>query len=151
MKKLCLITLVLCLFLGGSNCKRIEEKVEKMWERILEKAEEMFVTSRKVKSQDATLKIANGSGNTVGIDLTNKVPVGGVQFTVKRVKINEVRTTSRTAGFSAAFDKESGKVILVPSSGNEIAIGTGLIAEIICDNKGGFAILSGIKIAKLGY
>ena len=104
-------------------------------------------TSRKVKSQDATLKIANESGNTVGIDLANNVPVRGVQCAIEGVQMTEVRTTSRTAGFLADFNKESGIVIIVSMSGDKIAPGTGLIAEVLYD-KGGSASLSGIKIAK---
>jgi len=112
-----------------------------------EKVEKKPQTSRMVDSEEANLKIVDGTGNTVGIDLTNNVSVRGVQFTLEGVKMTEVRTTSRTAGFLADFNKESGIVILVSTSGNEIAPGRGLIAEIICD-KGGSASLSGIKIGK---
>jgi len=62
--------------------------------------------------------------------------------------MTEVRTTSRTAGFLVDFNKESGIFILVSTSGNEIAPGTGLIAEIIYE-KGGSASLSGMKFYHL--
>lgn len=148
MKKFCLIPLILCLFLGGPSCKQSQEEPKtKMEEKVEKKIEKKSQPSRMVESKDATLKIAESSGNTVGIELTNSVPVRGVQFTIKGVKATKVRTTSRTAGFLADFNKESGIVILVSTSGNEIAPGTGLIAEIISD-KGGSASLSGIKIGK---
>jgi len=144
MKKLCLITLILCLFLGGPTCKKSQEEPRA---KIEEKVEKTPKTSREVKSEDATLKIVGGSGNTVGIDLTNSVPVRGVQFTIEGVKVTEVSTTSRTAGFLAEFNENSGIVILVSTSGKEIAPGTGLIANIMCD-RGGSATLSEIKIGK---
>jgi len=144
MKKLCLITLFLCLFLGGPSCKKSQEEPKTKIEKKVKKKPQ---ASREVKSEDATLKIVAGSGNTVGIDLTNTIPVRGVQFTIKGMKATEVRTTSRTAGFLADFNEKSGIVVLLSTSGKEIAPGTGLIAEIICD-KGGSASLSEIKIGK---
>ena len=144
MKKLYLITLILCLFLAVSNCRksqvapltRVEEEVEKVPQ-----------SSRMVDRKDAHLRIVESSGNTIGIELKNSVPVKGVQFTLKGVKATEVRTTSRTAGFLAKFNEESGIVILVSVSGDEITPGTGLIAEVICD-KGGTASLLGVKIGR---
>ena len=114
-----------------------------MKEKVEEKAPDLMT----VESKDATLKIIEGSGNTVGIDLTNTIPVRGVQFTIEGAKITEVHPTSRIKGFLAESNKESGIVIIVSMSGNTIAPGTGLIAEVIYD-KGGSASLSGIKIAK---
>ena len=144
MKKLCVISLILCLFLGGPSCKKTkEEQKTPKKEKVEEKAKDSMVAEGK----DATLKIVEGSGNTVGIDLTNTVPVRGMQFTIKGAKITEVRPTSRLAGFLAEFNRESGIVIILSTSGDKIASGTGLIAEIIYD-KGGSASLSGIKIAK---
>ena len=144
MKKLCVISLILCLFLGGPSCKKTKkEQKTTMKEKVEKKAKDSMV----VESKDATLKLVEGSGNTVGIDLTNTVPVRGVQFTIKGAKITEVRPTSRIKGFLADFNKESGIVIMVSTSGDKVASGTGLIAEIIYD-KGGTASLSGIKIAK---
>ena len=144
MKKLCLISLTLCLILGGPSCKKTkEEQKTTTKEKVEKKAKDSMVA----ESKDATLKIVEGSGNTVGIDLTNNVHVRGVQFTIEGAKITEVRPTSRIKGFLAEFNKESGIVIIVSMSGNTIAPGTGLIAEVIY-NKGGSASLSGIKIAK---
>ena len=96
---------------------------------------------------DEILKLVDVSGNILGIDLTNDVPVRGAQFTLGGVEINEVRTTSRTEGFSASFNEENGTVILVSLSGDKIAAGKGLIAEILHDN-GGSASLSEIKIVR---
>jgi hypothetical protein len=104
--------------------------------------------SRIVESKDATLKIVASSENIFGIDLTNQIPVRGVQFTVEKGKITEVRTTSRTAGFLAEFNKETGMVIMVSTTGNTIAAGTGFIAEIVCDKGDAAVVLSDIKIAK---
>ena len=146
MKKLCLIslTLILCLVLGGAGCRMIKEEQKTT---VKEKVEKKAQDSRMAESKDATLKIVEGSGNTIGIELMNNIPVGGVQFTIEGVKMTEIRTTSRTAGFLAKFNEESGIVIMVSTSGDKIAPGTGLIAEIVSD-KGGYANLSGIKIAK---
>ncbi len=144
MKKLCLISLTLCLFLGGPSCKKTKEGQKTTTKaKVEKKAKDSMVA----ESKDATLKIVEGSGNTVGIDLTNTIPVRGLQFTIKGAKITEVRPTSRIKGFLAESNKESGIVIIVSMSGDKIAPGTGLIAEVIYD-KGGSASLSGIKIAK---
>lgn len=144
MQKLCLISLILCLFLGSPSCKKSQEEPRTKVERKMEKKAQ---DTMEVDSKDATLKIVAGSGNVLGIDLTNNVPIRGVQFTIEGVKMIDVRTTSRTAGFLAEFNKEAGIVIMISTSGGKIAPGTGLIAEIISD-KGGSANLSGIKIGK---
>jgi len=152
MKILFFIVLIFCLFSGGLSCKRKqveqitgdEEKIEEKIEKIVEKKPQ---ATRRIKSEDATLKIVEESKNTLGIYLINKVSVGGVQFTLKGVKITELRTTSRTAGFVANYNKETGIIILVSTKGDKIAPGTGLIAEITCDRKGP-ASLSDIKIGK---
>lgn len=98
-------------------------------------------------SDDAILKLVEVSGNILGLDLTNDVPVQGVQFTLEGPKITDVHTTSRTEGFSPSFNEENGRVILVSLSGGKITTGKGLIAEILHDNSGS-ASLSEIKIAK---
>ena len=148
MKEIYLIPLLLCLFLSVSSCKKSQEKLKTKVEKKVEiKVKKKLEDSRRVKSEDATLKIVKGSGNIVGINLTNNVPIRGVQFTLEEVKMTDVRTTSRTAGFLAKFNEESGIVILVSTSGDKIAPGTGLIAEITCD-KSGSASLSEIKIGK---
>ena len=144
MKKLCLISLILCLFLGGASCKTTNEEQKTT---VKEKIEKKAQDSRMAESKDATLKIVEGSGNTIGIELMNNIYVRGVQFTIEGVKVTEIRTTSRTTGFLTKFNEESGIVIMVSTAGDKIAPGTGLIAEIVSD-KGGSANLSGIKIAK---
>jgi hypothetical protein len=118
-----------------------EKKVEK---KVTQKKVQ---DSRMVESNDAILKIVGSSENIFGIDLTNKIPIRGVQFTIQEAKITAVRTTPRTTGFLAEFNKETGIVIMVSTTGNTIAPGSGLIAEIGCD-KGVAAVLSDIKIAK---
>ena len=116
------------------SCKKTQEEQKTTEKAKVEKKAQGPMT---VESKDATLKIIEGSGNTVGIDLTNTIPVRGVQFTIEGAKITEVRPTSRIKGFLAESNKESGIVIIVSMSGNTIAPGTGLIAEVIYD-KGGF-------------
>lgn len=150
MKKFCLIIFVLFFFLGGLSCKKSQEEpktkgVEKGEKKVTQKRVQ---DSRMVESKDATLKIVASSENIFGIDLTNKIPVRGVQFTIKEAKITEVRTMSRTAGFLAEFNKENGIVIMVSTMGNTIAAGTGFIAEIVCDKGDAAVVLSDIKIAK---
>ena len=125
MKRFYFMLLLLCLFFSVLSCQNPPEE----------------------PSEDATLTIVEVSGNILGIDLTNDVPVKGVQFTLEGPKITEVRTTSRTEGFAPSFNEENGRVILLSLSGGEITMGKGLIAEILCDN-GGSASLSEIMIAK---
>ena len=144
MKKFYIIPLILCFFLVAPSCKKAQKEQKTT---VKEKVEKKAQDSRMAESKDATLKIVEGSGNTIGIELMNNIPVGGVQFTIEGVKMTEIRTTSRTTGVLADFNKESGIVIMVSTSGDKIAPGTGLIAEIVSD-KGGSANLSGIKIAK---
>jgi hypothetical protein len=97
----------------------------------------------------AILTLLEVSGNTLGIDLTNDVPVRGVQFTLEGVEIIDVLTTSRTEGFSPSFNEENGRVVLLSLSGDGIAAGNGLIAEILYDDDGGgSASLSEIKIVE---
>ena len=96
---------------------------------------------------ETNLTLATGSGNGVNLELSNDVPVRGVQFTLNGAEPTEVRTTSRTEGFFAKVNKENGTVVLVSLSGEKIAPGTGPIAEIACGNKGS-AHLSDIKISE---
>ena len=142
MNKLCLIPLILCLFLDAPSCKK--SQVEPMT-TMEEKVEKEPQPSRVAKSEEAKLRIVESSGNAIGIDLTNDVPVRGLQFTIEGIKITDVSITSRTKGFVAECNEENGRVILVSFSGKTIAPGTGIVAEIICD-KGSSASLSEIKI-----
>jgi len=122
---------------------------------LLSQAEETGVKSQKVEKavkvqpkleKKATLKLKSGSGQSLGVELINTVPVRAVQFMVSGVKITEVRTTTRTTGFLAKFNEKNGSVILISTSEEKIAPGKGSITEIICD-KPSSAQLSGIKIA----
>ncbi len=156
MNKLCLITIIICLFLVGPSCKKAEEEPmtttgggteAKIDKRVKEKGKKKHQVPMIVESEEATLKIVNVSKNTVGIDLANKAPIRIVQFIIKGVEEVAVRPTSRTKGFLMKYVKENKKVIILSPSDRTIAPGTGLIAEIIYD-KGGSASLSGIKIVK---
>ena len=144
MEKFYLILLILCLFLSGPGCKKSQDAAKTEAGKKVEKASQAPAIE---KDEESTLKIVASSDNVVGVDLTNKVPVKGVQFTIEGVKVNEVRTTSRTEGFLAEFNEINGKVILLSLSGNMIEQGTGPILEIICD-KGDSARLSGVTIVK---
>ena len=151
-KALCLFTIVLCLFLGVSSCKRSQEQPKTTPEKKVEKEPVKKVRKKSqapvlAESEEAAVKIIGGSGNVLGIELTNKVPVRAVQFTLEGVQINEVRSTPRTAGFLVDFNKESGKVIMLSTSGDTVSTGTGLIAEVVCDKKDS-ANLKVVKIIK---
>jgi len=91
------------------------------------------------------LTIKASSGNAISVELTNSVPVRAVQFTVTGVKMTELRTTKRTAGFLAKFNEENGRVVVLSTSEDRIAPGKGSIAEIICGTPGS-AQLSGVEI-----
>lgn len=96
---------------------------------------------------DISLQLVDIGEDMAGIDLTNTVPVRGVQFTIEGVAIADVLTTSRSEEFMASFNEENGKVLVVSLSGDEIAPGEGLIAEILFDGNG-LARLSEIVIAE---
>ena len=97
--------------------------------------------------QDVSLHLVAISEDTVGIDLTNMVPVRGVQFTIEGLEIANVLTTSRSEDFIVSFNGENGKVLIVSLTGDEIAPGEGLIAEILFDGTSG-ARLSEIVIVE---
>ena len=99
------------------------------------------------QQQDLSLQLVNITEDMVGIDLTNTVPVRGVQFTIEGVTIADVLTTSRSEDFMASFNEESGRVLIVSLAGDEILPGGGLIAEILFDGNG-LARLSEIIIAE---
>ena len=83
--------------------------------------------------KDISLQLVDIAEDMVGIDLTNTVPVRGVQFTIEGVELADVLTTSRSEDFMASFNEENGKVLIVSLAGDEIAPGEGLIAEILFD------------------
>jgi hypothetical protein len=138
--------------LTGQSCKRAqEEPVANVEEKVVEKTKEQpkgkYVNRMKVDSKDAQLKLVVGSDNVHSIILENSIPLRGAQFTLAGAQIANVSTTERTKGFIANFNKESGGVILVHTTGGKIKAGTGPIAEIVCE-KGGTPSLSNIKLAK---
>ena len=96
-------------------------------------------------AEEVPLSVVKHSKTTARVVLNNDVPVRGVQFTVEAVKVTEVHTTERTAGFLAKFNEKNGMVLMVSASNDVITPGKGPIAEIICD-KPGDAKLSGVKI-----
>lgn len=99
------------------------------------------------EGENSVLILGSTSGNAASLELDNDVPVKGVQFTLSGAQPVEVRTTSRSEGFFAQFNKENGTVIMLSLSGNTIKPGTGPIAEIVCDHTGS-ASLSGVKIVE---
>ena len=148
MKKLCLITIILCLFLVGASCEKAqEEPATTTVKKVEKKAKKKIQIPVKMGSEEAKINIVDKSDNVIGIDLANNVPVRIVQFIITGVKITEVRTTSRTESFYAKHNVENGKIVMLSPSNKTIAPGSGLIAEIICD-KGGSASLSEVKIVK---
>jgi delta 1-pyrroline-5-carboxylate dehydrogenase len=152
MKVLFLVTITVFLFLGVSSCNRVEEQsttkaVEESGGNADKTVRKKQILIEAAGSKDATLKIVPGSETTLGLELTNSVPIRGVQFTLTGADMNEIRTTSRSKDFLADFNKEAGKVVILSASGNKIAPGSGLIAELVCD-KIDSASLSEIKIVK---
>ena len=161
MKQHCVILFLLSFILCGPGCRQAQEErgsVEKksaVQEQDKQKSVQMPEkkteakpqNSMKLDSEDAKLKIVPGGENIVGIELENKVPIRGVQFLLKDVKITEIRTTARTKGYLAKFNEATGIIILVDMSGKKIPPGTGPIAEVVCD-KAGSARLLDIKLAR---
>jgi hypothetical protein len=132
MKKLHFIPLLACLLCAVLSCTVRQEEPQG------QEPEE--------PRRDAILNLVAVTENMFGIDLKNSVFVRGVQFTLEGVTITEVRTTKRSEGFFASFNKENGKVIMASLAGDELPPGKGLIAEVVCDNSGA-ARLSEIRIA----
>jgi delta 1-pyrroline-5-carboxylate dehydrogenase len=152
MRLLCLATIVLSLFLGISGCNPAQDQSKT--KPVVESGEKVDKTVRKKQilieaagSEDATLTLVPGSGTTLGIELTNSVPIRGVQFTLEGAHMREIRTTARSKDFLADFNREARKVVILSPSGDKIASGSGLIAELVCD-KIDSASLSEIKIVK---
>ena len=110
-------------------------------------AEEPQARQSEKPGKDATLQVVAISKSMFGVDLTNNVPVQGIQFTLRGVTIAEVKTTSRSEKFFASFNSENGIVILASLSADKIPPGKGLIAEIVSTGSGS-ASLSEIKIVK---
>ena len=129
MKRLYFIPLMLCLFFSVFSCMNPPEEIPEE------------------PGEDAILTLVEVSEDMLGIDLKNDVSVRGVQFTLEGPEIIDVLTTSRTEEYSPSFNEENGRVVLLSLSGDEIAAGNGLIAEILYDD-GGSASLSEIKIVK---
>jgi len=97
--------------------------------------------------QEISLQLVTIAEDMASIDLTNTVPVRGVQFTIEGVEIADVLTTSRSEDFMASFNEENGRVLIVSLAGDEIAPGEGPIAEVLFDGNGS-AHLSEVVIAE---
>ena len=161
MKQHCVILLLLSVILCGPGCRKAQEEpasaqeksavqeegTQKTLQMPEKKVEAKPQNPMQLDSGDAKLKIVPGGENVVGVELENKVPIRGVQFLLKDVKITEIRTTARTEGYLAKFNEATGIIILVDMSGKKIPPGTGPIAEVICD-KAGSARLLDIKLAR---
>jgi hypothetical protein len=152
MKYFYFILAFLSLFLNCLSCKQVkEEPIPRIPKNIVENVEEQpqgeAVNRMRVADKDAKLTLATISETVIGINLENKIPIRGVQFTIKGTKITDVRTTTRTKGYLSKFNEASGMVMLVDLSGGQIEVGKGSIAEVVCD-KSDSAILSDVKLAK---
>ena len=152
MRVLCLATIVVFLFIGVSGCNPLQDQsktkpVEESGEKADKAVRKKQILVEAAGSEDATLKIVPVSETTLGLELTNSVPIGGMQFTLQGADISEIRTTARSKDFLADFNKEAGKVVILSASGDKIAAGSGLIAELVCDTIDS-AILSEIKLVK---
>ena len=153
MRVLCIATIVVFLLLGVSSCNSTGQDqsktkaVEEGGEKADKTVEKKSIQIEAAGGEDATLKLVGGSETTLGIELTNTVPIRGVQFTLKGADMSEIRTTARSKDFLADFNKEAGRVVILSASGDKIAPGSGLIAELVCDTIDS-ASLSEIKIVK---
>ena len=131
--------------------KEAEKALEEIGKELKDESENDSQTDEDVEEPEeggeTNLTLAKGSGNGVNLELSNNIPVRGVQFTLNGTKPTEIHTTSRTEGFFAKVNEKNGMVVLVSISGKKIAPGTGPIAEIICDNTGS-AQLSDVKVSE---
>jgi hypothetical protein len=152
MKYFCFILVFSSLVLNGLSCKQAkEEAIPKIEETSAKKVEkqpqEELVNRMRVEDKNAKLTLITVSDTSLGINLENKIPIRGVQFTIKGTKITDVKTTGRTKGFLPKFNEETGMVMLINMSVGQIEVGNGSIAEVVCD-KTDSASLSEIKLAK---
>ena len=152
MRVLCVATIVLLLFLGISSCNQAQDQtetkpVEAPKEKVKKAVEKKQIRIEAAESKDAILTLVAGSDTTLGIELTNSVPISGVQFTLEGADMSEIRTTDRSKDFLADFNKDGGKVVILSVSGNKIAPGSGLVAEVVC-SKIASASLKEIKLVK---
>ena len=127
MKRAHILLVVLVVFPLMLGVRPVVQAGEAPVKAPLEKA----VPQKVEPEKKAALTLTPGEKNTFGIDLTNSVPVRGIQFTVSGLKMTEVRTASRTAGFLAKFNEETGIVILVSTAADEIAPGKGPVLNIL--------------------
>ena len=146
-----LVSLIVFMLTGLPLISQAEEATtgsQKEKPPVVEKKQAEKAPTEKDQTKKAELKVVSVSGDTANIELINTVPVRGAQFTVNGVKLTEVRTTSRTAGFFAKFSEENGIVIIASLDGDEIAPGKDPIAEIIYQKVPGVTpaiSLSGVK------
>jgi hypothetical protein len=128
-----------------------EKALQELGEKLKEESENDDTDpdeSTPPKDGEKNLTLAKGSGNGMDLELSNDVPVRGVQFTLNGANPTEIRTTARAEGFFAKCNEKNGTVVLVSISGKKIAPGSGPIAEIVCDKTAGAAGLSNVKISE---
>ncbi len=101
--------------------------------------------AKKGKTTEPSLGLKAGGKNTAKLELQSDIPVRALQFSVTGAKITEVRTTGRAKGFFSKFNEQNGMVIILSTTGEEIAPGKGEVAEIVCD-KPATAKLADVKI-----
>jgi hypothetical protein len=133
-------------YLDAQTSER-QRSQEKLATKKGRKDEREVKESARVENKNAFLKIVDLSDKLLGIELTNTVPVRGIQFTLEGVKISEVRTTAHTKGFLADFNSESGAVIIISIAGDIIKVGKHQIVEVVYETAE-MANLSKITIVK---
>jgi len=130
-KRVYILLVVLVVFPLSFGAWSVVQAGEAALKAPKEKAVPKDVAKKAEPEKKATLTLKPGEKNTFGIDLKNSIPVRGIQFTLSGLKMTEVRTASRTAGFLAKFNEETGIVILVSTAADEIAPGKGPVLKIL--------------------
>ena len=100
--------------------------------------------------EKSTLTLIAGTGDTASVNLVNEVPVVAVQFKLNGAKLADVRTTSRTEGFSPQYNEKNGTVVLISLSGDMIQPGSGPIAEIVSSNTDSTSLSPDYVVGDLG-
>jgi hypothetical protein len=130
-KRVYILLVVLVVFPLSFGAWSVVQAGEAALKAPKEKAVPEDVAKKAEPEKKATLTLKPGEKNTFGIDLKNSIPVRGIQFTLSGLKMTEVRTATRTAGFLAKFNEETGIVILVSTAADEIAPGKGPVLKIL--------------------
>jgi hypothetical protein len=103
------------------------------------------LNGKNISSNKLTFAIEDGSGQPgssvkINLNLENFEDIAGVQFILRDIpnfiSVNDVKTTSRSAGFETAFNEDGtggAIIILYSKSGNVITPGKGPIVELTMD------------------